>query len=83
MKQLVSPKDIVRSGLCIGCGSCVAQAQLPDVHMNFDDYGQLKPHGNIAWFNHSSTNFTQTCPFSPEAKNEDILAADLYPAAEQ
>ncbi|RDC64814.1 Coenzyme F420 hydrogenase/dehydrogenase, beta subunit C-terminal domain [Adhaeribacter pallidiroseus] len=83
MSALVSPQEIVRSGLCIGCGSCVAQAKVPDVQMNFDDYGQLKPTGDSAWFNQRSVSFTQTCPFSPEAKNEDDLADHLYPTAEQ
>lgn len=83
MSKLLSPKDIVDSGLCIGCGSCVAQANLPEAKMAFDDYGQLKPKGDAAWFNRGSQHFTQTCPFSPVAKNEDYLAANLYPAAEQ
>jgi len=83
MNELLSPENIVRSGLCIGCGSCVAQANLPDTHMNFDAYGQLKPQGPPAWYHGSSESFTRTCPFSPDAKNEDELAAALYPAAEQ
>ncbi|QMU29205.1 Coenzyme F420 hydrogenase/dehydrogenase, beta subunit C-terminal domain [Adhaeribacter radiodurans] len=83
MSKLLSPKDIVRSGLCIGCGSCVAQANKPDAQMSFDDYGQLKPKGSPAWFNQSSLSFTQTCPFSPGARNEDYLANNLYPTASQ
>jgi len=80
MKDLLSPKDIVGSGLCIGCGSCVAQARLADAHMEFDAYGQLKPVGPSAWFRHDSEAFTRTCPFSPDARNEDQLAATLFPA---
>ncbi|MDQ3292219.1 MAG: coenzyme F420 hydrogenase, partial [Bacteroidota bacterium] len=83
MSKLLSPKDIVRSGLCIGCGSCVAQANKPDAQMNFDDYGQLKPKGSPAWFNQPSLSFTQTCPFSPAARNEDYLANHLYPTTPQ
>ena len=83
MNKELSPKDIVQSGLCIGCGSCVAQANLPDVHMTFDDYGQLRPKGSSAWYNRSSETFTQTCPFSPAAHNEDYLATNLYPTATQ
>ncbi|PSR56983.1 coenzyme F420 hydrogenase [Adhaeribacter arboris] len=83
MSKLLSPKDIVHSGLCIGCGSCVAQANKPDAQMNFDDYGQLKPQGSPAWFNQKSLSFTQTCPFSPGARNEDYLANNLYPSAPQ
>jgi len=82
MSKLLSPKDIVRSGLCIGCGSCVAQANSPDTHMDFDAYGQLKPQGNPDWFSRDSESFTRTCPFSPGAWNEDQLAAELYPNPE-
>lgn len=83
MNDLLSPKDIVRSGLCIGCGSCVAQAARPDVHMQFDDYGQLKPAGNRQWYNSKSAAFTKTCPFSPAAKNEDYFSLLHYPHAAQ
>lgn len=85
MKQLYSPKDIVSSGLCIGCGSCVAQAgiQGEDTRVEFDAHGQLKPHGPTSWFKQESESFTQTCPFSPKAKNEDDLSVRLYPDAGQ
>lgn len=83
MSKLLSPKDIVRSGLCIGCGSCVAQADSPGTKMNFDAYGQLKPTGDTEWFSSSSKTFTRTCPFSPEARNEDQLAAELFPIVQE
>src|SRR4051812_32705778 len=85
MKQLYSPKDIVKSGLCIGCGSCAAQAHNAgvDTHMQFDKYGQLKPDGPSSWFKRESESFTSTCPFSPLAKKEDELSIRLYPDAEQ
>ena len=83
MNKLLSPLDIVRSGMCIGCGSCVAQANAPDTHMQFDAYGQLKPHGPPAWLRRRSARFTHTCPFSPAARNEDALAAELFPTAAQ
>jgi coenzyme F420-reducing hydrogenase beta subunit len=81
MKKLFSPRDIVCSGLCIGCGSCVAQANSPDLHMKFDVYGQLTPAGPAERLRRSSESFTRTCPFSPAACNEDQLAAGLFPAA--
>ena len=83
MNKLLSPKDIVRSGLCIGCGSCAAQAGSPDIGMTFDNYGQLKPQGTPEWYRSGSESFTLTCPFSPAAQNEDQLAAELFPAVEQ
>jgi coenzyme F420-reducing hydrogenase beta subunit len=79
MDHMLSPKDIVDSGLCIGCGSCVAQAGLDAVKMQWDAYGQLKPQGPRRWMEHASKNFTRNCPFSPAAANEDFLAAELFP----
>jgi coenzyme F420-reducing hydrogenase beta subunit len=81
MNELFSPRDIVRSGLCIGCGSCVAQAPAPGPRMAFDFYGHLLPQGPDAWFGRASARFTRSCPFSPGARNEDQLAAGLFPAA--
>jgi coenzyme F420-reducing hydrogenase beta subunit len=82
-----SPKDMVRSGLCIGCGSCVAQAEdsgadTPQPGMDLDRYGHFKPTGSAEWFRRPSVSFSQTCPFSPSAKNEDDLAAELFPRAQ-
>src|SRR4051812_48474230 len=78
MSALYSPKEIVRSGLCIGCGSCVAQAPETTAHMQFDAFGQFKPTGTPAWYQKGSEAFTRTCPFSPKAKNEDQLADQLF-----
>lgn len=76
-----SPRDIAGSGLCIGCGSCVAQARSPSVQMRFDRYGQLKPDGPKAWLSERSSTFSSTCPFSPAARNEDELAREHFPQA--
>ena len=111
----LSPRDITRSGLCIGCGSCVAQAHvspvsnelraapvrpsIPDPSQTWDKrephterlptdagaqmalnaYGQLKAAGSPAWMRRRSVAFARTCPFSPSARNEDDLAATLFP----
>jgi coenzyme F420-reducing hydrogenase beta subunit len=83
MKELLSPQDIIGSGLCIGCGSCVAQAGTAGARMAFDEYGQYKPQGPAAWLRQDSASFTRTCPFSPAARNEDELAAGLFPAPAQ
>jgi coenzyme F420-reducing hydrogenase beta subunit len=77
----LSPKDIVRSGLCIGCGSCVSQTDTATARMNLDRYGHFKPAGTPEWFRHKSLSFSQICPFSPAARNEDELATDLFPDA--
>jgi coenzyme F420-reducing hydrogenase beta subunit len=73
--KLYSPKEIVKSGLCIGCGSCVAQANTTD------KYGELKPTGPADWYRKKTESFSQTCPFSPSAPNENEIAAGLYPDA--
>lgn len=83
MSELLSPQDIIGAGLCIGCGSCVAQAAAPTVRMAFDRYGQLKPQGPAAWQGAQSASFTRTCPFSPAALNEDALAASQFAAPAQ
>jgi coenzyme F420-reducing hydrogenase beta subunit len=80
--RLVSVRDVVRSGLCIGCGSCVAQAGDSGPHMEMNLYGQLKPSGSPIWFRQPAERFTHTCPFSPAATNETQLAAALFPDAE-
>jgi len=74
----IGPREVVRSGLCIGCGTCVAQATTPAVDMQFDDHGQLRPHGPAGW-NNDPALFARTCPFSPSAADEDTLAAELFP----
>ena len=78
----LTPRNIVASGLCIGCGSCVAQAdQESGAHMELDDYGHFKPHGAARWLNREAESFARTCPFSPVAANENDLAAALFPDA--
>ncbi len=81
--EAISPAQVVHSGLCIGCGSCVSQAQSPDALIVLDDYGQLRPSGPPDWFRSRSEVLARTCPFSPTAHNEDRLAAELFPEVEQ
>lgn len=83
MKSLINPNKIIRSGLCIGCGSCVSQSAeySQGLKMGFDRYGQLKPYGPTNWITRPTESFSQTCPFSPVAADEDQLAANLFPLA--
>lgn len=83
MNHPLSPKDIVRSDLCIGCGSCVGQAGLAETRMKFDAYGFIKPSGPEEWYGKPSERFSQTCPFSPTAPKEDQLMDELFPGAVQ
>ena len=80
--RAVSPHEIVRSGLCIGCGSCVAQAGEAGALIQLDGFGQLQPTGPGEWFRRRSETLARTCPFSPAAQNEDELAAELFPEVE-
>lgn len=75
----VSPRDIVRSGLCIGCGSC-ASAE-PRAGMQWDAYGQLQPQGPKDWYARRDTGFAQQCPFSPAAADEGTIAGEIFPSA--
>lgn len=76
----LSPRDVVRAGLCIGCGACVA-ASGGRGRMVFDAYGQLRPRGPHDWYAVRTAAFARCCPFSAAALNEDQLADALYPHA--
>ena len=76
---MVSPRDIVRSRLCIGCGSCVAGRS--DAEMGWDSHGQLKPSGPRDWYTRPSAAFSRQCPFSPRAADEDRIAHERFAAA--
>jgi coenzyme F420-reducing hydrogenase beta subunit len=77
----LAPRDIVASGLCVGCGACVAGAAGAGARMEWDAYGQLKPAGPSDWYRRRTAAFARTCPFSPDARDEDRIAASLYPDA--
>ncbi|QRR00287.1 Coenzyme F420 hydrogenase/dehydrogenase, beta subunit C-terminal domain [Dyadobacter sandarakinus] len=81
MSTLLSPGEMIRAGACIGCGSCVAQAERPDVHVRFDGDGHLQPSGPASWLNAASDRFTRTCPFSKGAIDENEIAAGQFPQA--
>jgi len=82
LSPTISPGAIVGSGLCIGCGSCVARADRPDALITLDAFGKLRPEGPSEWMNRRSEGLARTCPFSPAALNEDELAAELFPDVE-
>lgn len=75
----ISPAQVVRSGLCIGCGSCAAQSEDPQALVQLDAYGQMRPHGPGRWLRERSERLARTCPFSPAAPSEDELGAELFP----
>ena len=77
----LAPADVIRSGLCIGCGACVAQCAGETVEMRLDVYGQMKPAGSRAWLNRPTMPLAASCPFSPDAENEDVIADRQFPDA--
>jgi len=64
---------MVKSGLCIGCGACVAGG---NGRMAFDRYGQLQPQDAAR-----PPGFEHLCPFSPFAADEDAIADKRFAAA--
>jgi coenzyme F420-reducing hydrogenase beta subunit len=76
-----SPREIAGSGLCIGCGICLAGGNDANLRMELDRYGQFKPIGDAGWPSERSEYFSRVCPFSPSAPNEDELAATHFPTA--
>lgn len=78
LSEALSPRDIVGSGLCIGCGACTSTGT--DARMVWDRYAQLKPEGG-AFLAGRNEAFAAVCPFSPAARDEDVIAAERYPAA--
>lgn len=75
-RAVLTPAQMNRAGLCIGCGACVAQAGESTARMQIDRFGQLKPltsgEGN------DSSAFAEICPFSPSSTNEDAIAAERF-----
>jgi coenzyme F420-reducing hydrogenase beta subunit len=71
----------MHAGLCIGCGACAAQAAGAGMQMRLDRYGQYKPTSLRDRPRRSQGEISTICPFSPEAANEDEIAAHRFPAA--
>ena len=71
----ITPETIVASQMCIGCGGC-AQAG----GMAWDRHGLRRPERRPERRD-APPAFAQTCPFSPEARDEDAIAAARFPHA--
>lgn len=76
LPEALSPREIARSGLCIGCGACTLVAE--DSAMRWDRDGFRKPAGPFV--GRKSEAVASRCPMSPAARDEDKIAADLFAA---
>lgn len=79
--HLDSPRAVMRAGLCVGCGSCVARADTHAVSMHMDRYGERKPVGAAHWLRRANPAFARTCPSGDRAANEDALAQRRFGTA--
>ena len=77
--ELVSPAAMIRSGMCVGCGSCASGK--PSASMRWDKHGFLKPDGPSEWLERPSPSLSLQCPFSPESANEDEIAWERFSTA--
>ncbi|WEX77483.1 Coenzyme F420 hydrogenase/dehydrogenase, beta subunit C-terminal domain [Sinorhizobium numidicum] len=77
----LGPKEIVKSGLCIGCGACAAQIPGNAARMRLDRYGEFKPAAPSRRAESEMPGFAHICPFSPRSHDEDELAAERFPSA--
>jgi coenzyme F420-reducing hydrogenase beta subunit len=74
----LSRAELLRSGLCVGCGACLSEGE---GRMALDRYGQYRPVGDAAWLRRRSAAVARTCPFSPAAADETRIGAGRFPAA--
>jgi coenzyme F420-reducing hydrogenase beta subunit len=70
-----TPRAIVRAGLCIGCGACATPRARP---MRWTKHGLREPMGAL---DRAPPGFDRICPFSPDARDEDAIAAERFPDA--
>ncbi len=75
LPEFTRPSEVVRAGLCIGCGACAAQT---GGTLGFDRFAQQKPQGE--WADRPNPSLAGTCPFSATIPDEDQIAAALFPA---
>lgn len=75
MKHTIS--DIVKSGLCIGCGACVAACK-GKLAMEWSEYGFLHP---LPLEEYTPGEEVKVCPFNPYPENEVLTEDELAPEA--
>jgi coenzyme F420-reducing hydrogenase beta subunit len=78
-RRRLSPADMVKSGLCVGCGACASMQR--DGRMEWNRDGFLQPSGDASWYGDRRLSFGRTCPMSPVAPNEDSIAYREFPEA--
>lgn len=73
-----SRRELVRSGLCIGCGACAGDIA---AGMALDGHGLYRPTGDRRAWREPTALLARTCPFSPHAADETRIADRRFPAA--
>ena len=66
---------VIDGGYCVGCGACAATLK-PAHAMRMNHHGMFESHE----VGDADLAATRVCPFSDEARNEDVLARDRFPA---
>jgi coenzyme F420-reducing hydrogenase beta subunit len=79
--RLDNPRAVVGAGLCVGCGSCAARADVPAISMHMDRYGERKPAGTQRRLALADAAFARTCPSGDRTADEDALARRRFGTA--
>jgi coenzyme F420-reducing hydrogenase beta subunit len=78
LRRALSPGEMARSHLCIGCGACAAST---GAGMAMDRYGQLKPARGAPGYDRPSLALAEICPFAPAAADETRIAEARFAGA--
>lgn len=79
LASAVSIKNVIESGICVGCGACSARTggRVPIVRSSL---GVMRAEAGSASAQDLAEAST-VCPFSNDAANEDVIAQELFSAA--
>ncbi len=70
-------EKVIVNNYCIGCGACATVPDSPFT-VGLNEYGNMVAQP-IKDLNSSNCSVLKICPFSDQAKNEDILSKEFFP----
>lgn len=70
-------QSVIQNGYCIGCGGCAVVTDSP-FKIEFDEHRKLKAVLGPAKGAPSDFSYTEICPFSDDASNENVLANEVF-----